>query len=229
MLFVFVLLWSIKSYNASASSAEVSIQSSEKQVVKGDIVYVIITVNSSDTMSGFEGYFTYDSRVLQYITGGSVANGNDDKFQISDTGRESGVNTLKYSVKFVARKTGSTSIELKQPCAVYSSEDSSKMSVSSDTLNIMVKKTAKAVKKPDVKSTAKPQPPKDGDNKAMQPSPETPDVESPQATVVPTVAATAKPKKKTKTELKDEQRRRLNEARKRMAEKYGDEYDDSQD
>ena len=148
MLFVFVLLWSIKSYNASASSAEVSIQSSEKQVVKGDIVYVIITVNSSDTMSGFEGYFTYDSRVLQYITGGSVANGNDDKFQISDTGRESGVNTLKYSVKFVARKIGSTSIELKQPCAVYSSEDSSKMSVSSDTLNIMVKKTAKAVKKP---------------------------------------------------------------------------------
>ena len=104
MLFTFVLLWSIKSYNASASSAEVSIQSSEKQVVKGDIVYVIITVNSSDTMSGFEGYFTYDSRVLQYITGGSVANGNDDKFQISDTGRESGVNTLKYSVKFVARK-----------------------------------------------------------------------------------------------------------------------------
>ena len=60
MLFTFVLLWSIKSYNASASSAEVSIQSSEKQVVKGDIVYVIITVNSSDTMSGFEGYFTCD-------------------------------------------------------------------------------------------------------------------------------------------------------------------------
>ena len=198
MLFTFVLLWSIKSYNASASSAEVSIQSSEKQVVKGDIVYVIITVNSSDTMSGFEGYFTYDSRVLQYITGGSVANGNDDKFQISDTGRESGVNTLKYSVKFVARKTGSTSIELKQPCAVYSSEDSSKMSVSSDTLNIMVKKTAKAAKKPDVKSTAKPQPPKDGDKKDMRQPPETPDVESLQATVAKAAAATAKPKKKTK-------------------------------
>ena len=37
------------------------------------------------------------------------------------------------------------------------------------------------------------------------------------------------PKKKSKTEMKDEQRRKLNEARKRMAEKYGDEYDDSQD
>lgn len=34
------------------------------------------------------------------------------------------------------------------------------------------------------------------------------------------------PKKKTKNELKDEQRKRLNEARKRMAEKYGDEYSD---
>lgn len=37
------------------------------------------------------------------------------------------------------------------------------------------------------------------------------------------------PKKKSKSELKDEQRKRLNEARRRMAEKYGDEYDDSQD
>ena len=34
------------------------------------------------------------------------------------------------------------------------------------------------------------------------------------------------PKKKSKSELKDEQRKRLNEARKRMAEKYGDEYSD---
>lgn len=200
-LFVFVLLWGMKSYNASASSAEVSIQSSEKQVVKGDVVYVIITVKSSDTMSGFEGYFTYDSRVLQYITGGSVANGNDDKFQISDTERESGVNTLKYSVKFVARKTGSTEVELKQPCAVYSSEDSSKMSVSSDTLNIVVKKTAKAEKKPDVKSSAKPQQPKDGDmkdredKKDMQMPSETPDVKNTQA--APTTASTAEPKKKT--------------------------------
>ena len=37
------------------------------------------------------------------------------------------------------------------------------------------------------------------------------------------------PKKLSKQELKNEQRRKLNEARRRMAEKYGDEYDDSQD
>lgn len=145
------------SYNASASSAQVSIQSSEKQIVKGDIVYVIITVSSSETMSGFEGYFSYDSRVLQYVTGGNVTNGNDDKFQISDTGRESGVSTLKYSVKFVARKTGTTSIELKRPCAVYSAEDSSKMSVSSDTLNIMVRKSEKDTGMTDIKETEKPE------------------------------------------------------------------------
>lgn len=34
------------------------------------------------------------------------------------------------------------------------------------------------------------------------------------------------PKKKSKNELKEEQRKKLNEARKRMAEKYGDEYDE---
>ena len=37
------------------------------------------------------------------------------------------------------------------------------------------------------------------------------------------------PKKLSKQELRDEQRRKLNEARRRMAEKYGDDYDDSQD
>lgn len=39
------------------------------------------------------------------------------------------------------------------------------------------------------------------------------------------------PKKKSKTEMKDEQRKRLNEARRKMAEKYGEDYndDDTQD
>ena len=100
-----------KAVNVSAASAEVSVRASSGQVSKGDIVYVIITVNSSDAMSGFEGSFSYDSRVLQYMTGGSVASGNDNRFQIEDTGRETGVNSLKYSIKFVARKEGSTSIE----------------------------------------------------------------------------------------------------------------------
>ena len=36
-------------------------------------------------------------------------------------------------------------------------------------------------------------------------------------------------KKKSQKEIKEEQRRKLNEARKRMAEKYGDEYDDTKD
>ncbi len=147
-LFFLMICINAKTVNVSAASAEVSVKASSAQVSKGDIVYVIITVNSSDAMSGFEGSFSYDSRVLQYMTGGSVANGNDNQFQIEDTGRETGVNSLKYSIKFVARKEGSTSIELKQPYAVYNAEDSSKMSVSSDTLNIMVKSNKKATAKP---------------------------------------------------------------------------------
>lgn len=170
-LFFLMVCINTKAVNVSAASAEVSVRASSGQVSKGDIVYVIITVNSSDAMSGFEGSFSYDSRVLQYMTGGSVAIGNDNRFQIEDTGRETGVNSLKYSIKFVARKEGSTSIELKQPYAVYNSEDSSKMSVSSDTLNIMVKsKSAKKAdapqkndnKEPDGKEPAGTEKPYDG-------------------------------------------------------------------
>lgn len=198
LTFVLMFFWGMKSYNASAASAEVSIQSSEKQIVKGDIVYVIITVSSSDTMSGFEGYFSYDSRVLQYITGGNVTNGNDDKFQISDTGRESGVSTLRYSVKFVARKTGTTAIELRQPCAVYSAEDSSKMSVSSDTLNLMVTKTEKKANDAKVKVTPKTEDEQPDDTNIPA---DTPEPESP--TLAPEVTDTAKPEKKNKNNRKN--------------------------
>lgn len=123
-----------------AAGASISVTTKKQTVVSGDTVYVVITVKSSSAMTGFEGFFSYDNRVLQFQTGGSVVHGNDDEFQISDIGRTTGVKTLKYSVKFLARREGNTTITLKEPYNVFGESTTEKMSVSYDALTLMVKR-----------------------------------------------------------------------------------------
>lgn len=147
----------VDSRQAQAASASVSVTADNSSVVKGDIVYVIITISSPDAIGGFKGYFSYDNSVLKYVTGGSVASGNDDEFLVSDLDRETGTNKIKYSVKFIARAAGDTTIILKKPYAVYTYGDNpSAMSVSYSPLNIVVSKKSQtsSANKPD--KTSKP-------------------------------------------------------------------------
>lgn len=137
---------------ASADGAAVSIQTKNTTVTEGDTVYVLITVKSSQGLSGFEGHFPYDNRVLQFQTGGSVVYGNDNEFRIEDVEREETVEQIKYSIKFKARREGSTTITLQKPYNVFGESMSEKLSVSYNTLTIVVKK------KGDSDTTAAPAP-----------------------------------------------------------------------
>lgn len=158
---------------ASAAGAMISITSTNSTAVSGEVVYVVITVKSDSEISGFEAYFSYDNRVLQFQTGGSVVFGNDDEFRIEDVERDSSSKTIKYSIKFLARRKGSTTITLKEPYNVFGASTSDKMSVSYNSLNIVVKRKAEAAQAP--VSTAAQEVPKEGDAsmKTMQPA-ETP-------------------------------------------------------
>lgn len=122
----------------TAAGATITIETDRSTITKGERFYLLITVTSSEAMNGFEGYFSYDSRLMKYITGGSVASGNDDTFHISDVQREEGSTELKYSICFQARKRGDCSIRLQTPYAVYRAEDSSQMSVASNGMNLVI-------------------------------------------------------------------------------------------
>lgn len=146
---IFCLFGGIQSKTAMAAGATITISTSKNTVVEGETVYIVITVRSSESIKGFDGYFTYDNRVLQFVTGGSVVHGNDDAFRIDDTERSAGATKITYSVKFLARKAGSASVSMRKPFHVYADDDnSSQMSVSYNTLNILVKKEADAATKP---------------------------------------------------------------------------------
>ena len=142
LLFFLICLiaWQAKTCDVDAAGANISIKTDTSTVTKGEIFYVIITVESTEELSGFEGYFSYNQSVMKYVTGGTVSSGNDDEFSISDMNREESSTELKYSIQFKARKAGNSTIALKSPYGVYGVEDSGKMSVASNILNILVVK-----------------------------------------------------------------------------------------
>ena len=123
---------------AQAAMAQISLQKSADEIVKSDIFYVVITVAADEEITGFEGYFSYDQDIMQYITGGSVSSGNDDEIHVKDFDREAGTKKIKYSLQFRARKAGSCTVALKKCRKIQTADGSAKMSIGSASLGIQV-------------------------------------------------------------------------------------------
>lgn len=124
--------------DSRAAVAQITIQKSQQDIVKGDTFYVIVTVISDEEINGFEGYFSYNQNVMQFVTGGSVASGNDDEIHIKDLDRETGIRKIKYSLQFRARKAGTSSVALKRYRQIKKAEEDTKLSVGSASLEIEV-------------------------------------------------------------------------------------------
>ena len=123
---------------AQSAVAQITIQKSQQDIVKGDVFYVIVTVASDEEINGFEGYFSYNQNVMQFITGGSIASGNDDEIHIKDLDRDTGTQKIKYSLQFRARKAGTSSVALKRYRQIKKAEEDTKLSVGSASLEIEV-------------------------------------------------------------------------------------------
>ena len=169
-----------QSGQAKAAGADIQITSKRQTVQVGDTVYVVIKISSSTEMSGFEGFFSYDNKLLKFETGGSVVYGNDNEFQISDIDRETKSKVLKYSIKFTARKAGTTSIDLSKPYHAYGESTSDKLSVSYNALALVINKKGTQTTAPAVQQTptvtAKPSdapqaPPKEQPQDTKEPAP----------------------------------------------------------
>ena len=123
---------------AQAAVAQITIQKSQQDIVKGDVFYVIVTVTSDEEINGFEGYFSYNQNVMQFITGGSIASGNDDEIHIKDLDRDTVTQKIKYSLQFRARKAGTSSVALKRYRQIKKAEEDTGLSVGSASLEIEV-------------------------------------------------------------------------------------------
>lgn len=136
MLFLAGWLWN--GNYVQGAMAQISIQKSSDVIVKGDIFYIVVTVASDEEMTGFEGYFSYDQDIMKYITGGSVASGNDNEIHIKDLDREQGTKKIKYSLQFRARKKGDSNVGLKRGYHISTADGDTKFSVGTASVNVQV-------------------------------------------------------------------------------------------
>lgn len=136
MLFLAGWLWNCN--YVQGAMAQISIQKSSDVIAKGDIFYIVITVASDEEMTGFEGYFSYDQDIMKYITGGSVASGNDNEIHIKDLDREQGTKKIKYSLQFRARKKGDSNVGLKRGYHISTADEDTKFSVGTASVNVQV-------------------------------------------------------------------------------------------
>lgn len=136
MLFLAGWLWN--GNYVQGAMAQISIQKSSDVIVKGDIFYIVVTVASDEEMTGFEGYFSYDQDIMKYITGGSVASGNDNEIHIKDLDWEQGTKKIKYSLQFRARKKGDSNVGLKRGYHITTDDEDTKFSVGTASVNVQV-------------------------------------------------------------------------------------------
>lgn len=162
---------------AQAAVAQITIQKSQQDIVKGDVFYVIVTVTSDEEINGFEGYFSYNQNVMQFITGGSIASGNDDEIHIKDLNRDTGTQKIKYSLQFRARKAGTSSVALKRYRQIKKAEEDTRLSVGSASLEIEVISQKEYEAK--IKKQEKQQAPVQAEEEQVEESTELPEVSMP--------------------------------------------------
>lgn len=128
----------IPSLEVKAASATVSITLKETDIKLNDTFHVIVKVEATDTIGGFETFLTYDESKMEFISGGSLVSGGDGILRVSDMNPESIAKSRKYILQFKANEQGNAQIETLDQAYVYTYEDSAEMSVSSNRLSISI-------------------------------------------------------------------------------------------
>jgi hypothetical protein len=138
ILFICLLVNTVPSKTVNAASATVSITLKDTEVKLNDTFNVIVKVEATDGIGGFETFLTYDESKLEFISGGSMVSGGDGILRVSDMNPENIVKSRKYVLQFRALKQGNAQIETMDQAYVYTYEDSAEMSVSSNRLSISI-------------------------------------------------------------------------------------------
>lgn len=118
-----------------AASAAVNLRISAQEVMVDDTFSVVLSVESSEAIGAFSCYLSFDSDVLQFVSGGAFVTGGTGLIMISDEGSsEEETTNKKYSMKLKAIKGGETSIWVDEDVSVTCALDDAPMSVSCNQL-----------------------------------------------------------------------------------------------
>ena len=143
---ILLLLMALMALPTAASAASVAVSAGSSSVKTGDTVTVKVTFKGSN-IGVVQATFSYDKNVLEYVSGSNTSNG-----KIVLYASEAGKNSLSASIKFKAKKAGSTNVSVKTT-EMYSFDEES-LGTPAGSAKVTVKADASATKAPS--STEKP-------------------------------------------------------------------------
>ena len=138
-----------------AMAASASASASSSTVKPGDTVTVKVTFKGSN-IAAVQGSFSYDSSVLQYVSGSGTSDGKIVLFTL-----EEGLSSLSTSIKFKALKAGSCTVSIKASEIRAFDDDESSLGSASASVKVTVKASEPkptTTTKPSVKPSTSPKP-----------------------------------------------------------------------
>ncbi len=129
---------------AFAASASVWFEVSEPNIVVGDQFTISLNIDTDTYLGDFEGNISYDSTVIEYLSGPSCIAGGDGMLRIQDTVEEGSWDNRSYVMTFEAVSLGNCELSLIGAPVAYDFDTLDPMSVSSTSkvIQITAPKTA---------------------------------------------------------------------------------------
>lgn len=135
ILVIATLIISMFTINASAAGSTIAFSKNKLQVGETLTVTARFSTASGNPMYGLEAFITYDSKVLQFVSGENANRLTDGKIKIVLT--SAGKISLSETVTFKAIKIGSSAVNIESIVYVDKNDVEQSLSGSSATVNVI--------------------------------------------------------------------------------------------
>jgi hypothetical protein len=150
ILCIIMMLIPVK--GSQAASAAITFSTKNEKVKVGEEIIVNLKLSSEGKVGDFQGYVTYNADILEFVSESDFIAGGEGLVKITDTNVAVGDSNRKYTIKFVAKKLGTSEITLKDLTDIFEFESGEAMSLSSNRLTIQVEAKTAASKNAALKS-----------------------------------------------------------------------------
>lgn len=122
-----------------AASAAMNLSLSEENIMVDSTFSVVVTVEASEDIGDFECFLSFDSEMLEFVSGAAFVSSGNGLVMISDKDSKNESGNKKYSMKFKAIKSGETNMWIEDEVEISCALDGAGMSLSRNQLVFNIK------------------------------------------------------------------------------------------
>jgi hypothetical protein len=127
-----------------AASADIEFFTEDAAIEAEREFTLILEISSDMTIGDFEGYFTYDAELVEYLYGPACITGGDGYLKISDINASASFGLRSYAMTFTAKKHGICQFKMSGIPVVYAYDSGNSMSVATEPYQLTINASSDA-------------------------------------------------------------------------------------